>query len=309
MGDTGRIERTCSARSAPRLVVAELADRQRGAVARWQLLEAGLTRHQIGYLVEVRHLRAVHSGVYLVGHANPAPGAKLQAALLAVPGSALAGLSAAARHGASQYAGTIELVTAARAGVRRPGLRIHRCPSLREEDVAEVDGLRCTTPHRMCLEVAAWHPGSLPRVLNECERLLLSTGDLRGASRGKARVAVEAALERLQSGGHDVRSPPEWELLQALAVVPGLPPPTANVVVEGFEVDLLWADRRFVVMVDGAQDHLRHSRFDRDRRMDNALPDAGYRVRRYPSWRITRDLPAVVAEIASAWEARPTWAS
>ena len=120
---------------------------------------------------------------------------------------------------------------------------------------------------------------------------------------------MRAALDHLQPGGQDVRSPPEWELLQALAAVPQLPAPTANVLVEGFEVDLLWADRRLVVMVDGAQDHLRRSRFDRDRRMDNELPDCGYRVRRYPSWRITRDLPAVVAEIAATWQAREPWVS
>lgn len=282
---------------------AAVAAGQRGAVARKQLLGAGLSRRQVERLLELGWLAPVHRGVYLVGHGNPAPGALLQAALLAVPGAALAGLTSAARHGASQYAGTIELVTASRAGVRRAGLRVHRCPTLREEDVVEVDGLRCTTPHRMCLEVAAWHPGSLFRVLNECERLLLGTGDLRSAARGRARPVVEAALARLQPGGQELRSPKEADLLAALSAVDGLPAPRTNAWVDDVSVDLLWPEAKLVVLVDGAQDHLRASVFDRDRRVDNALSEAGYRVRRYPSWRIDRELPAVVAEIARAHHA------
>ena len=313
MDSAGRLEGRGRRELDPReadAVVARIADRDEGVVGHTELIEAGLTPDQVRRRVERGLLRPHHRGVYLVGHTNPAPRALLRAALKAVPGSALAGLTAAARHGASQYSGRIELITAKRSGLSRPDLRVHRCAALREEDVVEVDGLRTTTPQRTCLDVAAWHPRSLPRVLNECERLLLNTGDLRGAIRGqRGGDAMRAALDHLQPGGHDVRSPPEWELLQALASVPELPAPTANVLVEGFEVDLLWADRRLVVMVDGAQDHLRRSRFDRDRRMDNDLHDRGYRVRRYPSWRIERDLRVVVAEIVAAWKARPTWAS
>ena len=281
-----------------------IADRDDGVVSCGELLAAGVSREQIARRRTRGLLRpSPHRGVFLVGHANPAPRALLRAALKAVPGSALAGLTSATRHEASQYAGTIELVTANRNGIRRPGLRVHRCPSLREEDVTEVDGLRCTTPHRMCLEVAAGHPGSLFRVLNECERLMLSTGDLRGASQGQARAAVEAALARLQPGGQELRSPKEADLLTALAAAPDLPAPSTNAWLADISVDFLWPDAGLVVLVDGAQDHLRASVFDRDRRVDNALADLGHHVRPYPSWRIDRDLATVVAEIAGAHRA------
>jgi predicted transcriptional regulator of viral defense system len=61
----------------------ELARRQHGALATWQLIAAGLSAAQISRLVAQGWLRPVHRGVYLVGPIH-GPLARLSAAVLAV---------------------------------------------------------------------------------------------------------------------------------------------------------------------------------------------------------------------------------
>lgn len=76
-------------RSAERIIVT-FASRQHGVVARWQLLEAGVTADQIDWRLHNGRLHEIHRGVYLVGHTAPPPLAVEQAALLACrePGGA-----------------------------------------------------------------------------------------------------------------------------------------------------------------------------------------------------------------------------
>jgi hypothetical protein len=64
-------------------VIKAIAARQHGVVARWQLLAAGVTRHQIELRLHNGRLHEIHRGVYLVGHRIPPPLAVEQAALLA----------------------------------------------------------------------------------------------------------------------------------------------------------------------------------------------------------------------------------
>ncbi len=52
----------------------------------------------------------------------------------------------------------------------------------------------------------------------------------------------------------------------------------------GYEVDFLWRGGRLVVEVDGYAFHSTRSAFERDRRKDAALADAGFMVRRV-TWR------------------------
>jgi hypothetical protein len=55
---------------------------QHGVVARWQLLAAGVSRHQIDLRLAAGRLTHLHSGVYLVGAVAPAHAHEI-AALLA----------------------------------------------------------------------------------------------------------------------------------------------------------------------------------------------------------------------------------
>jgi predicted transcriptional regulator of viral defense system len=69
-------------RSAER-VIAAMARKQHDVVARWQLLEAGVTAHQIDLRLGHGRLHEIHRGVYLVGHSVAPPLATEHAALLA----------------------------------------------------------------------------------------------------------------------------------------------------------------------------------------------------------------------------------
>jgi hypothetical protein len=77
-------------------ITGDLARRQHGRVARWQLLEAGLGRGRIGRWVRAGLLRPAHHGVYAVGHDAPSWRADYMAAVLACgPGAAISYLAAA----------------------------------------------------------------------------------------------------------------------------------------------------------------------------------------------------------------------
>ena len=49
-------------------LIAELADRQHGVVATWQLVALGLTHDDIGYRAQSGRLHRIHRGVYAVGY-------------------------------------------------------------------------------------------------------------------------------------------------------------------------------------------------------------------------------------------------
>src|SRR5689334_20547503 len=82
--------------STVEVVVGRLATAQHGVVTRAQLLDAGLTRHQIQHRLLLGALLCVHRGVYRVGHRGPSVEALYLAAVLACgEGARLSGRAAA----------------------------------------------------------------------------------------------------------------------------------------------------------------------------------------------------------------------
>ena len=75
----------------------------------------------------------------------------------------------------------------------------------------------------------------------------------------------------------------------------GLPPPSVNVPVAGFEVDAVWWSQRLVVELDGHAFHRTRTAFERDRIRDAALQVAGYRVLRVTYRRLEAE-PGVIAD-------------
>src|SRR3954451_21441186 len=63
--------------------IAALAGRQHGVIARWQLVELGLTARAIQYRLSVGRLHLVHRCVYAVGHWNLGAKGRWLAAVLA----------------------------------------------------------------------------------------------------------------------------------------------------------------------------------------------------------------------------------
>jgi very-short-patch-repair endonuclease len=290
-----------------------LAGRQRGVVGRRQLQELGFSRRQIGVRLEQRRLVPLHRGVYAVGHPALAVGAWEQAALLAAgPGAALAHRSAAAWwRMLGRCSGAVEVVVPRQAGRRIPRVVVHRCASLRPEDVTEEAGLRCTTPARTLIDLAASAPALLPRALTEAERLHLDVAGVlpRLASEPGRRGAraLAAALAAFDPRAARTRSALELRFLELVRAA-GLPAPQVNVVVGAGrlrpEVDALWAAERVVAELDGRAFHDVVAAGEADRARDNALALAGHLVLRF-TWRRLEDDPrGVVAEVAAALSSR-----
>jgi very-short-patch-repair endonuclease len=79
-----------------------------------------------------------------------------------------------------------------------------------------------------------------------------------------------------------------------------LPEPELNQRLAGYEVDFLWRDRRRVIEVDGFAYHSTREATNRDRRKDDDLEAAGYRVTRFTADQILHDSTQTVARARRA---------
>jgi very-short-patch-repair endonuclease len=214
------------------------------------------------------------------------------AAVLAT-GGVLSHHSAAAVWGIRAHDGDVHVSVSGRDQRPRPGLRIHRSCSV---NAAVHDGLPLTTPTRTIHDLAACLPQhELDRAVEQAQILRLATSDEIAADMPRrGRAALRAALN------HEpqlTRSEAERRLL-ALIRQARLPRPRTNVVVHGYEVDLLWPEQRLIVEVDGYAYHSTRHAFERDRARDAALQAAGYRVVRFTWRQIVHEPHAVVAQLA-----------
>src|SRR5436305_2401132 len=84
-------------------LIAELAGRQHGVVARWQLLRAGLGAGAVDLRVRRGRLHVIHRGVYAVGHSVLSlDGYRMAAVLAAGEGGVLSHRDACAAYGILQ---------------------------------------------------------------------------------------------------------------------------------------------------------------------------------------------------------------
>jgi hypothetical protein len=95
-----------------------------------------------------------------------------------------------------------------------------------------------------------------------------------------------------------LRSPLEARLLPAL-VEAGVPRPECNVELRvdagrPLEVDMLWREQRLAIEADGEETHGTRIAFQEDRRRDQRLVAAGFRVARV-TWRQAEEESTAVA--------------
>ena len=276
--------------------VARIAAAQRGIATTAQLLAAGLGRGAIEHRVRTGRLHRRHVGVFAVGHTAPPPLAAETAALLACgPDAVLSHRSAGSLWGltAAPADGRVDVTVPGR-HVRRAGIRAHRASVVASRDVRVRDGLRVTAPARTLLDAAEdLSAGDLERAVAEAfVRRLVSRRELTALlarSPGRRGSRPLGAMLAREGGPALTRSEAERRLL-ALVRAGGLPAPEVNVRLCGFEVDFLWRRERLAVEVDGYAFHSTRAAFERDRRKDGVLADAGFAVRRF-TWRGLVDEP------------------
>jgi len=266
----------------PSRVLAVLAAKQGGAVARRQLIALGMTKAEIDRRVAEGQLHVLYRGVYAVGHrALGVTGRRWAAVLACGDGAVLSHASAAAAWEIRPSASGLIDVSVNRGGrTRRPGIRLHCRRFLPATDITQIDGLPITTPARTVLDLAAdgLRGRKLEAVLDQAERKLLDFSDIEGVLRRCHRqpgtAALRTVLERYAPGSVDTRSRLE-EMCIELCDGHGIPRPSTNVVVAGRTRDLFWPHAPLVVEADSYKWHRSPSRLSDDRQRDVELTLAG----------------------------------
>lgn len=282
------------------LLIAGLASRQHGVVARRQLIAAGVTREAIAHRARTGRLHPLHRGVYAVGHLALSPTARDLAAVLASGPRAVLGhrSAAVAWRLLPRRDARVEILCCGPRRDGRPGIVVRRTQALPEADVRYLDGVPVSSPGRTLLDLAATAaPAELERALNEAlVRRLVDPAHL--LTSAVSRRGARTLRSLLETGPAPTRSEAERRLL-TLVRRAGLPRPGTNTRVHGWEVDALWPAERVIVEVDGYAFHAGRSAFERDRRRDAELQAAGFRVLRF-TWRQVVGSPeAVVVHLAA----------
>jgi very-short-patch-repair endonuclease len=281
--------------------VLQLAERQWGVVARWQLLELGLTPAAITRWIRSGRLHRIHPGVYSVGHSVvPLEGRLLAAILYAGPGAALSHASAAHWWGLIPYLPDTTHVTSSRQRRSLEGVRVHRAKRI--ERVME-KGIPVTPVSRTLLDFAADAPlGQVRKAVAKADFLHLleleALDRLTGMGRaGSSRLNRALSLHRPEYAR--TRSPLEDAFLD-LCRTHRLPFPEVNVAIGPYTVDALWREARLVVEVDGGDGHSSYAQMQSDRDRELYLRRRGHAVLRY-SWRqVTTQEAAVAADVRQA---------
>ena len=252
-------------------MIAGLAAAQAGVVARWQLVEQGLSRDEIGHRLATGHLHSVHRGVYRVG---PVVGLGwIWAGVLAVGSDAFAFARAAARiwEIRPDNRAVVDVAVPRRAR-HRPGIRVHHV-ILDARDVTRRDGLPVTSLARTFLDLAAELPGhQVTRALERADKLDLL--DARALEEVAARSNGHRGIGRLRAAidAYDPRhtqtlSDLERDALPLLDEI-GLPRPRVNHSLGPYVFELYWPVERVAVELDGWEHHRSRAAFERDRAKD-----------------------------------------
>lgn len=264
--------------------IAEVARRQHAVATRAQLIACGLGRNAIRRRRADGRLRRLHRGVYAVGPVQPPLAAPMAAVLACGPDAAISHRSAAELHGFldARSAAPVDVLVPWNSRRRPAGVNARRTRRLDPAEVSSREGVPVTTPLRTIVDLAGLATAAeLERAVARAERAgLLDARDLDPLPSRYARRAGAARLRALLAnvgGPRLTRSEAERRFLDLVRRA-RLPPPQANAVVAGFEVDFLWPDHRIAVEVDGYRFHGSRARFESDRRRSAQLASAGIQV-------------------------------
>jgi len=296
-------------------ILADLAGRQHGIVASWQLTPLGVRRGAIAARRTRGGLHPLHRGVYAVGHAAIGIGGRRMAAVLTFgPSAVLSHRDAAALIGLRPTArAAFEVTVPARGRRGRPGIDVHCVRALHPDDVTTVDGIPCTAWPRTVLDCAdVLPPRAVERLLDAAVELRLYDERLLHAlvarSPGRLASAVLRDVLAAHTAGTTLTRSALEEAFLALCARHGLPRPEVDVPLGRYTADFLFRDARLVVECDGHAYHASPGAMRRDRRRDLALQAGGWDVVRLTWEQVTGD-PAATASALLAVLARPARAA
>jgi hypothetical protein len=198
------------------------------------------------------------------------------------PGAVLSHMSAAALWGLLRPEnGPIDVALPSHSGRRRrAGIRVHRCASLRADQLTERHRIPVTTPARTIDDLRTTAAPWLVR---------------------RATRQAELACYALGPGAEDdgTRSDLELDFLR-FCRRHGLPTPEVNVRVGRWTVDFLWRAERVAVETDSFGYHRGSIAFEDDHVRDLELRAHGYEVRRFTGGQLRENPDEVAADLQDA---------
>jgi very-short-patch-repair endonuclease len=290
-------------------LIADLAERQYGVVARQQLLRLGIGRNAVDGRLARGSLHLIHRGVYVVGYRRISrKGGWMAAVLASGPEAVLSHRAAGCLWGfLSPGLGRIEVTTPLGRRVRQSGIACHEA-DLGADEIDEVDGIPVTSAFRTLFDLAGdLRPRDLERAWREAKvkRLTdrLPMAVLLDRHKGKRGAPVIRRLYVSTKPIPVTRNEFEERFLSVLDAS-NLPRPRFNAPLhlrgQFFEPDCLWDEQRLIAELDGGEVHNTDHAFQADRRRDRILLAEGYRTTRI-TWDQLRDEPAeVVADLRAA---------
>jgi very-short-patch-repair endonuclease len=263
-------------------------------VARWQLLELGLTKSEIDHRVARGRLHLIGRGIYAVGRPEIDRRGRWMAAVLSCGPTAVLSHWAAAAHWGVVASGCTQVDVSVRTCSHREvtGVRLHRRGGLRPEDVTTHEGIPVTTPIQTLIDLAGeMNDRRLERAVNEADRLDLVDPEtlLRALDSFPSRCGV--ARLRALLGARVFRltdSELERRFLRLVRRAK-LPAPQTGARLNGFRVDFYWPRFGLVVETDGLRYHRTPAQQTRDRERDQAHTAAGLTQLRFTHAQVFRD--------------------
>jgi len=307
--------RTPAARRRLGRRLAELAVGQHGVVTLAQLRELGLTASAVRSRVEEGSLLRLHEGVYAVGHAPRIREARYMAAVLTCGSDAVLSHRSAAHllDLREDQRDRIDVTAPGRRGRTPRGIDAHRDGSLVAADRTTAKGIPCTSVARTLLDLAAVEPiWALRRAIGEAEvKRVLDKGavrDLIKRSRGRRGVArLRTLLDEIHPETRRTRSYME-RLFLGVCTRTELPTPEVNVPLwignSVFKPDFLWREAGLILEADSRQFHDTDMAFLDDRRREQRLQLAGWRISHCTWWEIEHE-PGRLAETIRGLLAQP----
>ncbi len=284
--------------------VARIAARQHGVVTVKQLASAGLGRMAVSERSRNGRLHRIHRGVYAVGHCGLSFHGRFMAAVLACgEGAVLSHVSAVVLWGLLKpIDGPVHIsITSTSGRARRPGIHLHRTPSLAEPSPSPSylppEGGR---GGRLSPRLTTYRHGipvtTVARTLEDLRATnLLAPNLLRRAIR-----QAELAGHRLEGIATDRTRSDLESLFLALVERYCLPRPEVNVKLGRYEVDFLWRQQRLVVETDFWTYHRGSIAFEDDHARDLYLRQRGYAIHRFTDRQLESEPERVVADIRGA---------
>lgn len=294
--------------------IADTATSQGGVVSLDQLREEGVSRRRAAERADTGKLHRIHRGVYTVGHRSITRHTHLRAALLACgEGAVISHATAAAFHRLfDEWPHFVDVTVPVEAGRKIDGIRCRRCRYPQPEEVEVSHGIAVTTLARTLVDLAGiLDLSALRKVVGRAairRKLDLQAIDVAiynaKGRRGLKKLELALLHYRTKDGKvPDVRSDFETLVLPQLLDME-LPRPSTNAPIhidgERFLVDFLWERERVIVETDGRETHETPTAFQDDRRRDQFLAAAGYRVLRVTWNQIHGDTEGVFGRISRA---------